>query len=129
VTSLFVTDSSQLPWTPHRIYPGVAGQVLVDPVTGVDLEVRLVRVEPGAEIALHTHAASAETFYFLCGSGELVLGEETRPFQAGVCVHARAGAIHAVSNTGSSEVQLLAIFTPPLSPAPPGPAERAGAPR
>ena len=116
---LYVTDSAELPWTAHKTFPGVAARILIDPETGRDLEVRVVRVEPGAEISLHTHQGSAETFYILCGEGELVLGERIQPFRPGVCVHARSGAEHAVRNTGTAEVQLLAIFAPPLTrPAP-----------
>jgi mannose-6-phosphate isomerase-like protein (cupin superfamily) len=87
------------------------------PVVGSDIssavEVRIARIEPGAEIALHTHPHSAETFYFLCGEGTLTTGDRSFLCRTGYCIHAPAGAVHAVKNTGTGELQLLAIFTPP----------------
>ena len=110
-----VLDTTAASWTPSSSYPGVH----VRPVVGKDIsnavEVRVVRVEPGAEIALHTHAHSAETFYFLCGEGTLSTGDQSFLIRAGYCIHAPAGAAHAVRNTGTGDLQLLAIFTPPTS--------------
>jgi mannose-6-phosphate isomerase-like protein (cupin superfamily) len=63
LANLQVIDTALLPWVPHRTFPDVEAQTIVDFQTGTDLEVKPVRVAPGAEIAPHTHEGSAETFY------------------------------------------------------------------
>ena len=111
-------DSTSLSWVPHRTLPGVDAQTIVDAQTGTDLEVKMVRIAPGSEIALHTHQGSAETFYILSGEGLICTEDQTQPCLPGLCVHAKSGAVHGIKNTGEGYLQLLAIFTPPTG-APP----------
>jgi mannose-6-phosphate isomerase-like protein (cupin superfamily) len=110
-----VIDTTATPWTPHHSYPGVAMRPLIGSDVSSAVEVRIARLEPGAEIALHTHPHSAETFYFLCGEGTLSTGDRSYLCHAGFCIHAPVGAQHSVKNTGTGDLQLLAIFTPPAS--------------
>jgi quercetin dioxygenase-like cupin family protein len=113
LANLQIVDVATLPWVPHRSYSGVDAQTIVDAQTGVDLEVKSVRIAPRAEIALHTHESSAETFYVLSGEGLICTGDQTQPSHPGMCVHAKPGAVHGVKNTGEEDLRLLAIFTPP----------------
>lgn len=110
-----VLDTTATPWTPHRSYPGVFMRPVVGSEISSAVEVRIARIEPGAEIGLHTHPHSAETFYFLCGEGTLSTKDRTFLCHAGFCIHAPPGTQHSVRNTGTGELQLLAIFTPPTS--------------
>lgn len=121
MANLQMIDATSLPWVPHRTFPGVDAQTIVDAQTGVDVEVKLVRVAPGSEIGLHTHEGSAETFYILAGEGLICTEDSVQPCHPGVCVHAKSGVVHAVKNTGEEDLQLLAIFTPPAgTPSPKG---------
>ena len=113
MANLQIIDVTVLPWTPHRVFPGVDAQTIVDAQTGVDLEVKSIRMAPGAEITLHTHEGSAETFYILSGEGLICTEDQAHPCHSGTCVHARSGVVHGVKNTGQGELRLLAIFTPP----------------
>ena len=110
-------DATALPWAPHRVFPGVYAQTIVDAQTGVDIEVKSIRVAPEGEIGLHTHENSAETFYILSGEGLICTEDQAQPCHAGVCVHAKAGVVHGIKNTGEGELQLLAVFTPPVGQA------------
>lgn len=114
---LKVIDSQSSPWLPHRKYTGVYARSVVDSAISSDLEVREVRITPGAEISLHTHEGSAETFYVLSGTGTVYTGSESVPCQPGSCFHAQAGTAHSVKNTSEQDMHLLAIFTPPLDQA------------
>ncbi|SNB47219.1 cupin domain-containing protein [Geobacter sp. DSM 9736] len=78
------------------------------------LSVHRGRIEPGGEIFPHTHDVEAETFYILSGDAECTMGSDTLVFRAGNCGFAPPGVLHGLRNTGSSPVELLAIFTPPL---------------
>jgi quercetin dioxygenase-like cupin family protein len=117
LANLQIVDATLLPWVPHRTFPGVDAQTIVDAQTGMDLEVKSVRVAPRAEIALHTHVGSAETFYILSGEGLICTEERALPCHPGVCVHAKSGVVHGIKNTGEGDLQLLAIFTPPAGQA------------
>lgn len=108
-------DTAVLPWTPHRTYQGVYMQAVQGAETCADLEVRRVRITPGAEISQHVHEHSAETFYVLAGEGVFDQESELVPCQAGSCGFAPAGTSHGVKNTGKEDLHLLAIFTPPLN--------------
>lgn len=117
MANLQVIDATSLSWVPHRAFAGVYAQSIVDAETGTDLEVKLVRVVPGAEIGLHTHEGSAETFYILAGQGLICTEDQAQPCHPGVCVHAKSGVVHGVKNTGEGELQLLAVFAPPVGQA------------
>jgi quercetin dioxygenase-like cupin family protein len=121
LANIQMIDATLLPWVPHRTFRGVDAQTVVDAQTGGDLEVKLVRVAPGAEIALHTHEGSAETFYILSGEGMICTEDEQQPCHPGVCVHARSGAVHGVKSSGVGDLRLLAIFTPPAGTPSPQP--------
>ena len=118
MANLHVVDATSLPWVPHRTFPGVSARAIVDAQIGVDLEVKLIRIAPGAEITPHTHEVCAETFYVLSGEGLICTEGQAQPCHPGMCGHAKAGIVHGVKNTGAGELQLLAIFTPPTG-APP----------
>ncbi len=119
MANLQMIDATSLPWVPHRAFPGVEAQTVVDAQMGTDLEVKLVRIAPRSEIALHTHEGSAETFYILAGEGLICTTDEAQPCRPGLCVHAKSGIVHGVKNTGEGYLQLLAVFTPPTATASP----------
>jgi quercetin dioxygenase-like cupin family protein len=108
-----IIDTATLPWAPHRTFPGVDAQTIVDAQAGVDLEVKSVRIAPRAQIGLHTHEGSAETFYVLSGEGLICTEGKMQPCYPGMCIHAKSGVVHGVKNTGEGELRLLAVFTPP----------------
>ncbi len=82
-----------------------------NPLAGVNL----VRVPPAGVIGRHIHVREIETIYALAGQGLLALGETDHPFAAGQIVAIPAGLEHGLTNTGTETVELLCIFTPPLS--------------
>ncbi|MEM4724501.1 MAG: TIGR04076 family protein [Candidatus Hadarchaeum sp.] len=114
MADLHIVDTASLAWAPHRTCAGVYTQSLVDQKISQDLEVKLVRIAPGAEISPHVHEHSAETFYVLSGEGAFYVGDRLVPCRAGSCAHAKPGVVHGLKNTGQEDLQLLAVFTPPL---------------
>jgi len=115
MVGLHIVDTASLTWVPHRTCRGVYTQSLVEHEISQDLEVKLVRITPGAEISPHVHEHSAETFYVLCGEGAFYVGDQLVPCQSGFCAHAKPGVVHGIKNTGQTDLQLLAVFTPPLA--------------
>jgi len=112
--SVQLVDVGDLPWMPHRTYSGVYARSVVDSGISTDLEVKVVRITPGAQVPPHTHERSAETFYVLSGEGAFCVQGDWVPCHEGSCGHAKAGTVHGAKNTGEGDLLLLAIFTPPL---------------
>ena len=109
-----IVDSASQPWLPHRTYIGVYARSIVDSDTSAELEVKVLRIAPGAQVPPHTHEHSAETKYVLSGEGAFLVGDEWVPCHRGYCAHARSGTAHGSKNTGDEDLYILAIFTPPL---------------
>ena len=78
------------------------------------LSVHRGTIEAGGEIFVHTHEVEAETFYIISGEVECTMGDEKIAFGAGSCGFAPPGIAHGLRSTGTTPVELLAIFTPPL---------------
>ena len=110
-----VVDGTALQWVPHRTYTGVYARSIIDTRSSPDLEVKVIRITPGAQVPPHTHERSAETFYVLSGKGAFYVGGDWVPCHEGSCAHAKAGIVHGAKNTGEGDLRLLAIFTPPLN--------------
>ncbi len=58
-----------------------------------------------------------EVIYVLEGEGLLEIGGEQAPLRPGSCVHLPRTLVHALANTGSSELRVLGVFRPAGSPA------------
>ena len=82
-----------------------------NPLAGVNI----VQVPPDGVIGRHHHVSEIETVYVLAGQSVLTLGDADHAFAAGQVVAIPAGLEHALRNTGATTVELLCIFTPPLS--------------
>src|SRR5262249_4245154 len=81
-----------------------------------DLYVGLLEVEPGAEIARHSHAGSEEILFVLSGDGgELsVGGDKVEEIKFGVdhALHVPDGEAHAIKFHGDSKTVMLQVYAP-----------------
>ena len=69
-------------------------------------------LEPGQSQHAHTHA-DLDKFYFVAeGTGEFVVGDQTRRAGQGMVVWAPAGVTHGVTNTGTARLVLLVGIAP-----------------
>ena len=57
------------------------------------------------EVGVHVHDATEEVFYFIRGTGIVVLGEREIPVRAGSVVAVPVGVRHGVRNTGKDILQ------------------------
>lgn len=78
------------------------------PCTSETLDPRVVRIPPGKTNNRHKHAHET-LFYFISGSGHILVGSTWVPVKPGDAVFAPRWAIHQTRNTGTSELVLLAI--------------------
>jgi L-ectoine synthase len=72
----------------------------------------LIRLEPGdhsvPHIEPHSHA-----FYFLEGTGEVTIDQETSRVGPGTVCLIKAGMRHSLRNDGAGDMVLLTIYDPP----------------
>ncbi len=72
------------------------------------LDARVVRIPPGKANERHKHAHET-VFYFLAGSGRVLLDDRWIPVQPGDCVFVPRWAVHQSQNQGTEPMVILAI--------------------
>ena len=70
----------------------------------------VLSIPVGGSIGHHVHEHESETFYVLRGCGEFDDSGTTVAFQAGDVLYTAAGNGHAVKNTGSEVLEILALI-------------------
>lgn len=78
------------------------------------MHVNLYCIVPGQENPLHRHPLSDEWLYFVSGTGECVVGDQTFQVKPGDLVLAPQDAPHAVRNTHASENLVCILGQSPL---------------
>jgi quercetin dioxygenase-like cupin family protein len=71
-----------------------------------------VRVPPGAHSVTHVEDYNHLVF-FVEGSGEITIGEETWPLSPGSYAKVKAGSEHSVRNLGDDDMLILTVYDPP----------------
>ena len=68
---------------------------------------------PGQMHSLHSHAGQDKLYLIVEGRGNVTVGPETEPVEAGDLVLAREGVEHALENPGPGKLVVLAVMAPP----------------
>ncbi len=114
-TKIPITDHRDIPWEPHPRYPTVYFKPLIKGADNAFVGVGLVRFPPGGVIGIHIHASEVETIYALAGEGVFTLQDEDMIFSAGQIVSVPIGMEHGLRNESEDDLEIMTIFTPPLS--------------
>jgi mannose-6-phosphate isomerase-like protein (cupin superfamily) len=72
------------------------------------------RMEPKGEIVDDRHA-SIEVYHFLKGTGKAAVAGKTFDVAPGTFICAGSNELHSVWNTGSVDLEFLAILSPPYA--------------
>lgn len=67
-------------------------------------------IPPGASIGTHRHDGEDEVYIILKGQGLLDDGKTRTAVQAGDAILTGKGESHAIANTGSSDLELIAVI-------------------
>lgn len=86
------------------------------PAVGCESVTQFIGLVPPGRAPDHFHRYD-EVIYVLAGTGVLYADGEEAELSAGSCVHLPARLVHALANTGESELRLLGVFRPAGSPA------------
>lgn len=109
-----IVDLKFIQWEPHPRFPGVLMKTLITTSDNAFANVNLILIPPGCEVGWHHHAMQVETVFLLQGQSILTINSSEQPLNAGQIVAIPLGVEHALRNSGTEPVELMAIFTPPL---------------
>jgi mannose-6-phosphate isomerase-like protein (cupin superfamily) len=65
---------------------------------------------PGASIGMHKHDAEDEVYIVLLGEGEVDDGQTRAPVSQGDAILTGNGECHAIRNTGTTALELIAVI-------------------
>ncbi len=104
-----IKDIKDNEWQPHPDSPGVFVKGILSGKEGLGFKTAYVKILPGCELLPHTHDVT-EVFYFISGTGSLLLNGERVECGEGSVVVAPAGVEHGTKNETGQEIYLLANF-------------------
>jgi mannose-6-phosphate isomerase-like protein (cupin superfamily) len=81
--------------------------------TGKHTQLVIMTVPPGGEIGEETHERVDQILSFVGGTGEALVGDETREVTPGDLVVVPAGRRHNFRNTGEDPLVLYTVYGPP----------------
>ncbi len=70
---------------------------------------KIIRIDPGHQFSLQSHAKREEHWVVTRGSGEVVLNDKVVPVKAGTYIHIPLGAKHRMRNTGNVELEFIEV--------------------
>ena len=70
----------------------------------------ILTLPPGASIGSHRHDGEDEVYYVLKGTGRLDDGHARTAVAAGDAVLTGRGETHAIANTGTTDLEILAVI-------------------
>jgi len=70
---------------------------------------RDIVIPAGTVIASHSHAHEEEIFYFISGTGSVIVDGEKQKVTSGCIVLTLPGGVHGVTNDGDIDLRFLAV--------------------
>jgi quercetin dioxygenase-like cupin family protein len=102
-------------WHEHARFPGIYLQSLLNTADNPLASVHAVRVPSGGTIGRHRHVQQVETVWVIRGNAILTLDRTEVSLKDGQIIAIPIGLEHALRNDGTTLVELLTFFTPPLA--------------
>ena len=79
-------------------------------------QVVLMSLPPGEDIGLEVHDDGDQVLVFVKGAGKAIVGAETHDISAGDMFAVPAGMEHDFINTGTEDMKLFTVYSPPEHP-------------
>lgn len=111
--SVFSVDD--IPWKNLKDLPGARGfeyKIISDGRYSSAFNSELVRLQPGDHSIPHVETWS-HLLYFVTGTGEITIKDETTPISPGTVALVKAGERHSLCNLGSDDMMIVAVYDPP----------------
>ena len=109
-----VADLATGEWQEHARFPGISMKGLLTTSDNPFANVNVIQVPPGAVVGRHCHAQQVETVWVIRGIAVLTLDQTEVSLTDGQIIAIPIGLEHALRNEGTTPVELLTFFTPPL---------------
>ncbi len=84
--------------------------------TGKHSQLVLMSIPINEDIGLETHEAVDQILFFVEGKGQAILNGQTHDFEAGDVSFVPAGTPHNFVNTGTINLKLYTVYSPPNHP-------------
>ncbi|KKT92706.1 MAG: hypothetical protein UW95_C0030G0021 [Parcubacteria group bacterium GW2011_GWC1_45_14] len=84
--------------------------------TGTHTQLVLMSLKPGEEIGMEVHAQVDQFFRFESGTGKAIVDGQEFDLSDGTALIIPAGATHNILNTGSQDLKLYTLYSPPNHP-------------
>jgi quercetin dioxygenase-like cupin family protein len=110
-----VADLAVGEWQEHARFPGISMKGLLTTLDNPFANVNVIQVPPGATVSRHRHAEQFETVWVIRGTAILTLDQTEVSIKDGQIIAIPFGQEHALRNDGTTLVELLTFFTPPLA--------------
>jgi quercetin dioxygenase-like cupin family protein len=110
-----VADLAVGEWQEHARFPGISMKGLLTTSDNPFANVNVIQVPPGTGVGRHRHAEQVETIWVIRGNAILTLDQTEVSIKDGQIIAIPIGLEHALRNDGTTLVELLTFFTPPLA--------------
>lgn len=94
---------------------GVYSKTLATSADWPAMSVHELSMQPGSEVALHSHDKQSELHYILRGRAIGRIGDTSYRMEAGDALLVEGQTLHGLANDGDEELVVLCVFSPPLS--------------
>jgi mannose-6-phosphate isomerase-like protein (cupin superfamily) len=84
--------------------------------TGPHAQLVLMTLKPGEEIGMEVHPSVDQFFRFEVGQGKVTIAGTDYAVKDGDVAIVPAGNMHNVTNTGSEDLKLYTLYSPPNHP-------------
>ena len=81
--------------------------------TGTKSQLVVMSIPPGGDIGTETHIYTEQTLFFLSGTGTAILNDERFPVGPGDVFVITPGTKHEFINTGTEDLKIYTVYTPP----------------
>jgi mannose-6-phosphate isomerase-like protein (cupin superfamily) len=81
--------------------------------TGQNSQLVVMSIPPGGEVGAETHKYTEQTLFFLSGTGEGELNGKKFPIIPGDVVVVVSGTEHNFRNTGTQDLKIYTVYSPP----------------
>ena len=98
---------------PVKIVPNMRGgekEVAVRMFQDENGKIMRGKLIPGATLGMHIHEDSSEVIYILSGAGKILYDGGEEPLETGSCHYCPKGHTHSLMNTGSEDMEFLAVI-------------------
>lgn len=95
--------------------PGVYSKTLATSADWSAMSVHQISVQPGSEVALHSHDKESELHFILSGRALGRIGDASYEMEPGDALLVEGQTPHGLINDGAEELVVLCVFSPPLS--------------